>query len=109
MKMWAWGRMVPRGGLGWALVASVGPAVHVCVGGPSEGVCVGPADPSDWQTVVRPGLRVGPCQGRWPLAACGRVEWSLWLWTGVAGGPFVGAWCRGVAWAGRLWLPYSCG
>ena len=35
--------MVPRGRSGRALVASGRVAVHVCVGEPSEGVCVGPA------------------------------------------------------------------
>ena len=43
MGMWAWGRMVPRVRSGRALVASAEVAVRVCVGGPSDGVCVGPA------------------------------------------------------------------
>ena len=38
--MWAWGRTVPRGR---ALLASVRVAVHVCVGRPSDGACVGPS------------------------------------------------------------------
>ena len=41
--LWAWGSMVPRGCSDRALVASVGVAVHVCVGGPSDGECVGPS------------------------------------------------------------------
>ena len=41
LEMWAWGRLVPRGRSGWALVASVGAAVRVCAGGPSGGICVG--------------------------------------------------------------------
>ena len=41
LGMWASGRMVPTGRSGQALVASVGVAVRVCVGGPSDGVCVG--------------------------------------------------------------------
>ena len=51
-----------------------------------------------------------------PLAG-GRM-WTRWVafgvvdpgrWRGLGLGPFVGAWCREGARAGRLWLPYSCG
>ena len=42
MGLWAWGRMVPRGPSGRALVSSVSVAVQVCVGGPSDGACLGP-------------------------------------------------------------------
>ena len=72
VKMWAWGCMVPRGRSGQALEALVGVAVRVCVGGPSDGVCVG--------------LAVGQTGGLW-----------CWWGSGLACVGAAGWWPRGGA------------
>ena len=65
--LWASGRTVPGGP---ALVASVGVLVHVCVGGPLDGACVGPS-------VAR--IR-GPCCGRRSGWACVAAAWLAAGW-----------------------------
>ena len=114
LDMWAWGRMVPRRRSGWALVPSIGVAVRVRVRQGRRTVC-GPGSLS----VGLASSGAGGAQG-WPvsrLLAGGRV-WTRRVVFGVVDpghrqnpglGSFVGAWCRGVARAGRLRLPYSCG
>ena len=77
--LWAWGRTMPRGR---ALVMSVGVAVHVCVGGPSDGACVGPS--------------VGRLGGLW----CGRgSEWACVAATWRAAG-----WRPRVDASGGVWV-----
>ena len=78
--MWAWGRMVPRGRSGRGLVASVRVAVRVCVGGPSDGMCVG--------------LAIGPTGGLW-------CDWGSRV--GLVGA--AGRWSRVDA-SGAVW---GCG
>ena len=82
--MWAWGRMVTRGLSGRALVASAGVAVRVCVGGLSDGVCVGLA--VAWAGGLWCGWGSGLASvggaGRWP-----RVDASGGVWDNGPGSP----------------------
>ena len=112
--MWAWGPMVPRGRSGQALVASSGVAVRVCVGEPSDGVCL-------W---CPPSVRLAGCDAGgapgWLVLGllAGACLWTRRVvfgvvdpgrWQGSDLGTFAGLWCRGVARVGRLRSPYSCG
>ena len=104
---------MPRGCSGRALVASVGLTVRACVRGLSDSVCVGLA--VSWTG----GLWCGWGSGLARVGAAGLSRvWMRWQVFGVVElgrrwgpglGPFVGAWCRGLAQAGRLRSPYSCG
>ena len=67
------------GGVGW------GSGTYLCRRAVGRCVCGAPGW-LDMRAVVRVGLGVGPCQGCWLVAACGRVGWCLGLWTRVAGG-----------------------
>ena len=78
---WAWGRTVPRGR---ALVAPVRVAVHVCVGGRSDGACLGPS--------------VGQIGGLW----CGRGSG----WACVAAAWWAAGWRPQVDASGGVW---GCG